>query len=365
DQGASTFEVSAASFSSGGRLDLRLDSATGELLGSVDISSTAGWSAFQTFTTNELASVTGVRDLYFVFVDSNLSNFYLFDIESFIFSNSDLPPTDVGVLFSAVPYAAESNPESDNLVLDMGNKIGYIKNGTWVSYENFNFDQGASTFEVSAASFSSGGRLDLRLDSATGELLGSVDISSTAGWSAFQTFTTNELASVTGVRDLYFVFVDSNLSNFYLFDIESFSFSNSDLPPTDVGVLFSAVPYAAESNPESDNLVLDMGNKIGYIKNGTWVAYPDFLFGSSASSITVNASSDGRSGTIELRLGSPTGELIGSVAISNTTGWSTFEAFTADLAVDPVGQAATLYLVFVNPSHTDYLFDVKSFSFNP
>lgn len=105
----------------------------------------------------------------------------------------------------------------------------------------------------------------------------------------------------------------------------------------------------------------DSGDEnIGWISNGDWVKYSNVNFqDDGASSINVRAASDTSGGTIELRTGSPTGPLVGSVDITNTGGWQEWQTFTGD--VDVQGKH-DLYLVFVgNPN--DDLMNVNWFEF--
>lgn len=86
------------------------------------------------------------------------------------------------------------------------------------------------------------------------------------------------------------------------------------------------------------------GQKIGSIENGTWARYDGVDFGSGASSCAVRGSSNSSGGTIEFRLGSTTGTLIGSCVVPGTGGWNNF----VDLSCPISGASGvqTLYLVF-------------------
>lgn len=105
--------------------------------------------------------------------------------------------------------------------------IGYISDGDWVKYANVNFQDGASSVNIRAASDTTGGTIELRTGSPTGTLIGTVEITNTGGWQTWQTFTGN--VEVTGVQDLYLVFTgDSNLD---LMNVNWFEFtanSNQD-----------------------------------------------------------------------------------------------------------------------------------------
>jgi len=86
-----------------------------------------------------------------------------------------------------------------------GMNICSIENGDWIKIKGVDFGKGVKSFDASAASVSSGGSFEIRLDSSTGSLLGICVIKNTGGmqnW-AVQSCKVNQ---VKGVHDVYFVF---------------------------------------------------------------------------------------------------------------------------------------------------------------
>ncbi len=53
-----------------------------------------------------------------------------------------------------------------------GENVGYIENGDYVSYSNIDFGNGAAGFQARVASATSGGNIEIRLDSINGTLIG-------------------------------------------------------------------------------------------------------------------------------------------------------------------------------------------------
>jgi len=102
------------------------------------------------------------------------------------------------------------------------------------------------------------------------------------------------------------------------------------------------------------------GQKIGSIENGTWARYDDVDFGSGASSFSASVASNTSGGTIQLRLGSTSGTLIGSAAVSGTGGWNNFT--TVNTSVSGASGMQDLYLVFTGGSGS--LLDVDYFVFS-
>lgn len=81
----------------------------------------------------------------------------------------------------------------------------------------------------------------------------------------------------------------------------------------------------AESYTEMSGVTLEAaGATVGNFDSGDWVKYGSLDFGSGATSATFSAAKSGTGGTIEIRLGSPTGRLIGTFAPQDTGGWSTY-----------------------------------------
>ncbi|WP_029386652.1 PQQ-dependent sugar dehydrogenase [Streptomyces leeuwenhoekii] len=101
------------------------------------------------------------------------------------------------------------------------------------------------------------------------------------------------------------------------------------------------------------------GRTVGHIDNGDWISFTPYAL-DDARTFTARVSSAGTGGTIEVRAGSPTGTLLGTVAVPVTGGWETFQDVSTALGSRPAG-TTTLYLVFKGGIGS--LFDVDEFSF--
>lgn len=87
------------------------------------------------------------------------------------------------------------------------------------------------------------------------------------------------------------------------------------------------------------------GQNVGYTDSGDYLVFNNIDFGSGASSVQLRlASAATFNGTVELRLGSPTGTLIGSVGTASTGGWQTWVTSTAN--VTGASGVKDLYMVF-------------------
>ncbi|MFB9237645.1 ThuA domain-containing protein [Plantactinospora siamensis] len=96
------------------------------------------------------------------------------------------------------------------------------------------------------------------------------------------------------------------------------------------------------------------GRTLGYIDPGDWAGY-DGLDLTGVTALVARVVSGGPGGTIEVRADSPTGPVLGSVAVPNTGGWTSFADVSTGLSGVPTG-AHTLYLTFAGTGNG--LFDV-------
>jgi type 1 glutamine amidotransferase/glucose/arabinose dehydrogenase len=100
---------------------------------------------------------------------------------------------------------------------------------------------------------------------------------------------------------------------------------------------------------------------VGFTENGDWISFTPYALG-NATKITARVASGGAGGTLEVRAGSPTGTLLGSVAVSPTGGWESYTNVSANLSSGPAG-STTLYLVFKGAAG-QALFDLDAFTFD-
>lgn len=97
-----------------------------------------------------------------------------------------------------------------------------INNGDWVAVGNADFGSGASSFKANVASATGGGKIEIRLDSATGPLVGMLNVPNTGGAQSWQEVQTT-VSNAAGVHRLYLVFTGSGSGNLFNFDYWQFS----------------------------------------------------------------------------------------------------------------------------------------------
>ncbi|WP_437961726.1 glycoside hydrolase family 43 protein [Sorangium sp. So ce119] len=96
-----------------------------------------------------------------------------------------------------------------------GMNVTSIDDGDYIKVKGVDFGPGAGAFEARVASATSGGSIELRLDSATGTLVGTCVVEGTGEAQTWVT-TSCEVDGATGIHDLYLKFTggDGPLFNF-------------------------------------------------------------------------------------------------------------------------------------------------------
>lgn len=103
----------------------------------------------------------------------------------------------------------ETEPCSDGSM-----NICDIDDGDFIKIKGVDFGAGASMFEARVASSNSGGKIELRLDSKEGRLIGTCSVQGTGGGQRWESVSTG-VEGAMGLHDLYLVFRggDGNLFN--------------------------------------------------------------------------------------------------------------------------------------------------------
>jgi cytochrome c len=102
------------------------------------------------------------------------------------------------------------------------------------------------------------------------------------------------------------------------------------------------------------------GQNLGFIEDGDYVSFKPYNL-ENTTAMRFRVASAGAGGTIEVRLDSPTGTLVGTTANITPTGdWQVFKDVQLDIATPPTG-THELFLVFRNRGSTQNLFNVNWF----
>ena len=113
-----------------------------------------------------------------------------------------------------------------------GMDVTSINNGDYIKVQSVDFGAGATSFDARVASNTSGGSIELHLDSLTGTVIGTCAVSGTGG---AQTWTTKScsVTSTTGTHDLFLKFTGSGTG--ILFNFNWWRFGGPGAASTDGG----------------------------------------------------------------------------------------------------------------------------------
>ncbi|MDG4840305.1 family 43 glycosylhydrolase [Micromonospora sp. WMMD967] len=148
-------------------------------------------------------------------------------VEKFTYNSNGTFPT-INMTTTGAPQVGTLNPyvrqEAETIAWgsgieteassEGGMNVGWIENGDYIKVKGVAFGTGATTFTARVASGASGGRIEVRLDSASGPVVGTCTVGGTGGWQTW-TSTTCAVSGATGTRDLYLRFAggSGNLFN--------------------------------------------------------------------------------------------------------------------------------------------------------
>ncbi|MFI5894487.1 family 43 glycosylhydrolase [Actinoplanes sp. NPDC051513] len=155
--------------------------------------------------------------------------------------------------------------------------------------------------------------------------------------------------------------------------VEKFSYNSDGTIPT-ITMTSAGAPQVGTLNPyvrqEAETIAWESGVEtepaseggmnVGYIDNGDYIKVKGVAFGGGATSFSARVASAASGGTIELRLGSPTGAVVGTCTVPGTGGWQTWTTVTCPVS----GATGTqdLYLRFTGGGGS--LFNVNWWQFS-
>jgi arabinoxylan arabinofuranohydrolase len=165
--------------------------------------------------TTGVSGATGVHNLYLVFVGKKgIANVKWFTFTSTTVSTA---PTDklATSTFDTLDYASGYGVDNDHYNGISGD------NGNWAEYGPIDFGTGVTRFEAEISGLAKyAGKIQIRIDSPTGTVIGTLSVSGTGSWSK-NTLQTTGVSKVTGIHSLYLVFDGA----YKVEDIRSFTFA--------------------------------------------------------------------------------------------------------------------------------------------
>ena len=125
------------------------------------------------------------------------------------------------------------------------------------------------------------------------------------------------------------------------------------------GEVIEAEDYDVQSGIDVESCS-EGGQDVAYIENGDYIGFKNVNFGRGADSIDLRVASNGNGNSVEVHLGSPEGELIGSMDIISTGGWQNWA--TQKCSIDNTSGVNDVYIVFKGGS--GYLYNINWWSIN-
>jgi len=328
-QGASLFKakVAAAKFTN---IEIRVGSETGTLIGNLSVPSTGSWDIYQEISCDISNAIKGVNNLYLVF--KGAVNIDWFVIAS---ASASVSPTPVPTASPApvnrsafVEIQAESYDYTNAKYIQSigisggGTAIGYLLSDDYIVFKNVNFGNGTNSFKARVAT-KNPTSMEIRADNASGDLLATISIPSTGDWNIYQEITQN-IKNITGTKTLCIVFKGPINFDWFVFTPVSTSDSSIDA--------FSRIEAENYTAASSSN-IRKIGNIICYMQSGNYVVFNNVNFGNGAKSFkayAVNAS--GSTTDIEIREGSSTGTLLGTLSVPSVSSWDEFQEFSCNIS---------------------------------
>jgi len=196
------------------------------------------------------SNVSGTSGLYYV------KNLYV------------LESSDPFARIEAEDYDAKSGTSTEVCSdTDGGYNVGSISDGDWLMFSNINLSEVHSISARLSHKNSSEGTVEIRLNSETGTLIGTLNVPNTGNWQNWETVTA-ELDDVLGIYDVYLVF---NHPSYYVCNINWLQFSSEVISdPTTVKETKEEQEVVCYPNPVDEYLVIENGaNAIVEIFNNT------------------------------------------------------------------------------------------------
>ena len=152
---------------------------------------------------------------------------------------------------------------------ESGDNVGWINNGDWLRFDDVNLS-GITNMDARVSSRFSGGTIEVRRGSATGALIGSINVSNTGGDQNWRTLNTS-INNASGTQDVYLVFTGGNgfLFNVNWVEFNSSSRSNKDIDEV-IGEITEATIYQNQINSTTTiknaaNSTIDIYNMTGIL----------------------------------------------------------------------------------------------------
>jgi hypothetical protein len=228
-----------------------------------------------------------------------------------------------------------------------GRDVGFTKAGEWMEYSVDVATSGTYSFTARVASLKAGGKFHVEIDGV--DRTGQLAVPNTGRWQAWTTVTKSGLSLAAGSHVIR-VKMDSVGSLGYTGNFDYFQFTQQSAAAaatTPAAATRSAFNPIAATSYTAQHGIVTGADQLDYIDAGDWVEYKGLDFGSGgakvfSAGIAVPANLAGKK--IQVRVGSPTGTVIGTLTAASTGSWTKF--FTQSTSVSKVTGVQNVYLTF-------------------
>jgi hypothetical protein len=180
-------------------------------------------------------------------------------------------------------------------------------------------------------------------------------VAPTGSWDTFTNVSANLNNRPAGTTTLFLVFKGATGQG-NLFDLDAFTLNTA----TTGGSTTEGEAFTSQSGVQvAAHAAASGGATVGFIENGDWAGYSG-VSTAGMHGFSARVSSAGSGGTLQIRAGSATGTLLGSVTVPVTGGWETFQTVSTTLNASASGP---LFLSFVGGAGN--LYDVDTFTVTP
>ncbi len=329
---------------------------------------------------------------------------------------SPSPSVPVGVRSAYEPMEAELADANSGALME-GSHVGGLGDGDWLEFRNVDFAGGPFQGYVRASGGSGGsGLVRFRVDSPTGPVLGDLALGNTGGWDSYVTIPTN-VGGTSGVHSLFVTFESGYSGDYVNIDRLQFgqrgqpapdlsvsepptgtptaaptvtptltataaptvaptptataaptvaptptavptptptvTATPSPSPSVPVGVRSAYEPMEAELADANSGALME-GSHVGGLGDGDWLEFRNVDFAGGPFQGYVRASGgSGGSGLVRFRVDSPTGPVLGDLALGNTGGWDSY--VTIPTNVGGTSGVHSLFVTFESGYSGDYV----------
>ncbi len=219
--GSYDFSARVASYKPGGTFHIEVDGKN--VTGTLTVPSSGGWQSWTTIGKAKITLAAG-KHVIRIKMDTEGRLGYVGNFDYFQFAPTPVPAavsapaaTTIRALRTAFATIPTTTATTLRGVTPQGSyMINSLDAGDWALYRGIDFGTGANSFTANVAALTGGKKIQIRLDSPTGAVIGNLTIAATGNLATFKTQRTG-ITKVTGVHDLYLTFTGGAVANFQSF----------------------------------------------------------------------------------------------------------------------------------------------------